>query len=180
MDSTTPIADIKIGRGCVADAAELAAFAARSFNEAFAADNDPDDLQAHLVATYGPTQQAEELANPSVLTILARSGQDLVAYAQVRRSSPPPCVNHAAPVELHRFYLDSRVHGTGLASRLMQAVHRAAGDLHGRHVWLGVWEQNARAIAFYKKELFVDVGTTFYMVGPDKQTDRVLVAEVQP
>ena len=62
----------------------------------------------------------------------------------------------------------------------MRAVHCAAEELQGRHIWLGVWEQNTRAIAFYKKELFVDVGTTYYMVGPDRQTDRVLVAAVQP
>ena len=179
MDSATQIEDIKIGHGSVVDAAELAAFAGRTFEEAFAANNNPDHLQAHLVATYGPTQQAAELADPSVVTILARLGQELVAYAQVRQSSPPPCVDHAAPVELHRFYLDSRVHGTGLASRLMRAVHRASEELQGKHIWLGVWEQNPRAIAFYKRELFVDVGTTYFMVGPDKQTDRVLVAELQ-
>lgn len=179
MYSGTGIEDIQIDRGSVADAAKLAAFAARSFDEAFAANNNPDDLQAHLVETYGPAQQAAELADSAVVTILARSGEDLVAYAQVRRSSPPPCVNHEAPVELHRFYLDTRLHGTGLASRLMRAVHRAAEELHGRHIWLGVWEQNPRAIAFYKKESFVDVGTTYFMVGPDKQSDRVLVAEVR-
>ena len=179
MDSASQLGDVRIGPGSVADAAELAAFAARTFEEAFAADNNPDDLRAHLAATYGPTQQAAELADSSVVTILARLGRELVGYSQVRRSTPPLCVDHEAPIELHRFYLDSRVHGTGLASRLMRTVHSAAEELQGRHIWLGVWEQNHRAIAFYKKELFVDVGTTYYMVGADKQTDRVLVAELQ-
>ena len=62
----------------------------------------------------------------------------------------------------------------------MQAVHEAARDVGGRHLWLGVWERNPRAIAFYKKANYVDVGSTFYMLGPDKQNDRVMVAEVQP
>ncbi|MBT8083349.1 MAG: GNAT family N-acetyltransferase [Gammaproteobacteria bacterium] len=166
--------------GGVADAAELAEFAARTFADAFAADNNPEDLEAHLSANYGPGQQAAELADPSVRTILARSNGELVAYAQVRRNAPPPCVTHAAPVELHRFYVDSRAHGSGLASELMQAVDKAAREFEGRHIWLGVWERNPRAIAFYKKAGFIDVGNTIYMVGPDRQVDRVLVASVRP
>lgn len=62
----------------------------------------------------------------------------------------------------------------------MQAVHEAARDFGGRHIWLGVWEHNPRAIAFYKKTDFVDVGSTIYMVGPDQQVDRVLVTKIRP
>ena len=165
-----------ICRGCVDDAEELAEFAARTFEEAFSADNDPDDLRTHLSTNYGPRQQAAELADPAVITILARSNGELVAFAQVRQNTPPPCVTRVAAVELHRFYVDRRAHGSGLASELMKAVREAAGEFEGRHIWLGVWERNPRAIAFYKKERFVDVGETIYMVGPDPQVDRVLVA----
>ena len=179
MYYATQMADVTIRRGSVTDAAELAAFAARAFKEAFSADNNPDDLQAHLATTYGLAQQAAELADPLVSTILARLYGELVAYAQVRRSTPPPCVTHAAPIELHRIYVDQRAHGSGLASRLMQEVHQAAREFQGRHIWLSVWAQNPRAIAFYKKAMCFDVGSTFFMVGPDKQIDRVLVADVQ-
>ncbi len=170
---------VTISRGSVVDAAELAEFAARTFSEAFAAQNKPEDMRAHLTANYGPRQQAAELSDPAVTTILGRSSDELVAYAQVRRSTPPPCVTHAAPIELHRFYVERRAQGSGLASELMREVHQAAGEFDGRHVWLGVWERNARAISFYEKESFVDVGTTIYMVGPDRQVDRVLVASVR-
>ncbi|MGI9238911.1 MAG: GNAT family N-acetyltransferase [Woeseiaceae bacterium] len=178
MNSSTQIADIAIGRASIDDAAELASFAARNFENAFSADNDPEDLQAHLASMYNPARQAEELADPSVATILARSTGELIAFAQVRQSVPPTCVTHAAPIELHRFYVDRPAHGTGLASKLMQVVHQAVHEFHGHHIWLGVWEKNPRAIAFYVKENFVDVGSTFYTVGTDRQTDRVLVAPV--
>lgn len=178
MYSVTQMAAVTMRRGSVADATELAAFAARSFKDTYSANNRPDDMQVHLAATFGPDQQAAELADPLVVTLLARSKGELVAYAQVRRNPPPPCVTHADPIELHRFYVDRRAHGAGLASRLMQVVHQTAREFQGRHIWLSVWERNPRAIAFYKKAMFVDVGSTFYMVGPDKQMDRVLVAVV--
>lgn len=178
MYPSTQLADVTIGRGSIDDAAELASFAARNFENAFSADNNPENLQAHLAQIYSPERQTEELVDPLVATILARSSGTLLAFAQVRRSTPPACVTHAAPIELHRFYVDRPAHGTGLASVLMRAVHQAAREFQARHIWLGVWEKNPRAIAFYMKENYVDVGSTLYTVGADRQTDRVLVAPV--
>ena len=180
MHSPTLKTDVAICRGSVTDAAELAAFAAKTFKGTYSADSNPDDLRAHLATTFGLAQQAAELADPLVFTILARLNGRLVAYAQVRRNTPPLCVTQPDPIELYRFYVDQRAHGSGLASRLMQVVHQAARELQSHHIWLSVWERNPQAIAFYKKEMFVDVGSAFYVVGPDKQTDRVLVANVQP
>lgn len=169
-----------ICRGSVTDAAELAKFAAHTFEQTFSADLNSEDLQIHVDTSYGPEQQAAELADPLVTTILARLNGELVAYAQVRQSSPPPCVTHASAIELHRFYVDRRAHGTGLASSLMREVHQAVREFGGHHIWLGVWELNPRAIAFYKKMMFVDVGSQFYMVGPERQVDRVLVKSINP
>ena len=179
MYSANQIADVTICRGKIADAAELAEFAAHTFEETYSAENKSEDVRAHVDANFGTSQQAAELSDPSVATILGRSRGELVAYAQIRRSMPPSCVSHAAPIELQRFYVDRRAHGSGLASRLIQAVHQAAHEFEGRHFWLSVWEQNARAISFYKKADFVDVGSTTFMVGPDRQVDRVLVSGVR-
>jgi GNAT superfamily N-acetyltransferase len=153
----------------------LAAFAARTFAETFAADNRPEDMQAHLAKSYGVPQQTRELANPDVITLLAHEGETLVGYAQVRRQVPPPCVIQEQPIELQRFYVDRPAHGTGVAQMLMSAVHDAARELGGQHVWLSVWERNPRGIAFYTKVGFVDVGSADFYVGQDRQTDRVMV-----
>ena len=134
MGSAIDISAVTISAGTVTDAAELAEFAVRSFVETYAADNDPVNLEAHLSANYGPRQQATELADPLVTTILARANGELVAYAQIRRSVTPPCVVHSHPIELHRFYVDHRAHGSGLASELMHAVHQAAREFEGHHI----------------------------------------------
>ncbi len=171
---------IRIRAGATSDAPALTEFAARTFTEAFGADNRPEDLQAHLTASFNVARQTIELNDPNVATLLATMDQKLLAYAQVRRQSPPPCVTQEKPVELHRFYVDHRVHGQGVAQRLMAAAHAAAHAFHGRHLWLSVWERNPRAIAFYKKEGFADVGRKDFYVGKDCQSDRVLVAAVRP
>jgi len=80
---------------------------------------------------------------------------------------------------LRRFYVDRPAQGHGVAHALMDEVRAAARGLGGSHLWLSVWERNPRAIAFYAKEGFVDVGSTDFYVGPDRQTDRVMAARVE-
>jgi GNAT superfamily N-acetyltransferase len=167
-----------VRRGGPVDAPALAEFAARTFAEAFGPANRPEDLEAHLVSAYGVTQQGRELADPQCITVLIQAGDSLVAYAQVRRRPPPACVVGEEPVELHRFYVDRPWHGQGVAQRLMDSVYAAARDLGGRTLWLGVWERNPRAIAFYLKSGWRDTGATTFCVGPDRQTDRVMVTPV--
>ena len=60
-------------------------------------------------------------------------------------------------------------------STIMDAARRAGLELGGRVMWLSVWEQNPRAIAFYAKVGFRDVGSADFHVGSDRQTDRILV-----
>jgi ribosomal protein S18 acetylase RimI-like enzyme len=170
---------IRIRRGLEPDAEALAAFAARTFADAFGADNRAEDVRAHLGSAYGTTEQTQELNDPSMATLLVHAGGTLVAYAQVRFKSPPPCVTHERPIELYRFYVDRSAHGTGIAQQLMAAAKAAAREFGGQHLWLSVWERNPRALSFYKKEDFVDVGSTDFYVGSDRQTDRVLLARLQ-
>jgi len=169
---------IRIRRGVASDASALATFAARTFHETFAADNRPEDMAAHIASSFGVAQQTRELGDPDVATLLAFRGDALVAFAQLRRKTPPACVAQSRPIELQRFYVDRPVHGTGVAQALMAAARQAARELGGEHLWLGVWERNPRAIAFYAKTGFRDVGSTVFHVGPDRQTDRVLVASL--
>lgn len=165
-----------IRRAAVADASALAELAARTFAETFAADNSPENLSAHLRSAYGVAQQSAELVDPDVLTLLAHRDEELAGFAQVRRKPAPSCVTVARPIELHRFYLAKSAQGTGLAVPLMLAARTGARELGGWHLWLGVWEHNARAIAFYLKSGFTKVGSHVFIVGADPQTDLVLVS----
>ena len=170
--------EVAIRRAVPPDAAELAALGARTFSDAFGADNTAEDLEAHLSTSYGIRQQTEELANPEVVTLVAEHGGELVAFAQVRRGPAPSCVAGESPVELWRFYVDRSWHGRGIAQRLMAASLDGARELGGRTIWLSVWERNPRAIAFYEKTGFRNVGTKDFWVGSDRQTDFVLVADL--
>ena len=168
----------RIRRAEPADAAALADFAARIFSDTFGADNRPEDMAAHLADRFGVRQQTEEIADPGILTFVVETEGRLIGYTQVRRIPPPDCVTGEAPVELGRFYVDRPWQGQGLAQRLMAVVRDAARGLDGRTLWLTVWERNPRAIAFYGKCGFRDVGSQGFRLGADLQTDRVMVADL--
>ena len=170
---------VTLRRAVPADAAPLAAFATRAFADTYAAYNTAEDMRAYLATAYGVDRQARELTDPEMLTVLAESEGGMAGYAQLRRKTVPPCVTHENPVEIYRFYVDRSAHGTGVAARLMAESLAAARDLGGNHIWLGVWEKNARALAFYRKQGFRDVGTQDFWLGSDRQTDRVLVKRLE-
>jgi ribosomal protein S18 acetylase RimI-like enzyme len=160
--------------GTPADAAALAEFAARTFRDTFAADNKPEDMDRHEVEAYGVVQQGRELVDPDITTIIVEAGGSFAAFAQVRQAPAPACVTGAAPIELWRFYVARDWHGRGVAQDLMRRVEAEAIRRDGRTLWLGVWEHNPRAQAFYTKCGFVDVGTQQFVVGADIQTERVM------
>ena len=170
---------IQIRRGVLEDAAALAELAAQTFAEAFAVDNTPEDLQAHLESSYGLAQQSRELSDPNEITLLAFAGDRLIAFAQVRRKVPPACVTQAQAIEVHRFYVDRIAHGKGVAQALMMAVESAAKEFDAGHLWLSAWERNPRAVAFYTKMGFEIVGSADFVVGSDVQTDHIMVAPLR-
>ena len=172
---TTPFPTIR--PATPADAGQLAAFVERVFRETFAADNRPEDMDAYCGVAFDPARQLAEIESPHVHTLIVECG-GVAGCAQVRAGPPPPCVTADQPIELRRFYIDTPWHGRGVAQQLMRAVMEVAAATGAGSVWLGVWERNARAIAFYAKCGFADVGAYDFRLGDDLQTDRVMVVEL--
>ena len=164
-----------VRRAQPADAAALASFAARTFRETFEADNTPENMALYLEANFGAERKAAEIRDAGVVTLLTVDGRRLAAYSQLREGPTPECVPDATPIEIRRFYVDRAWQGKGLAQSLMMASIEAAMARAAPTVWLAVWERNLRAQAFYRKCGFEDCGAQDFMLGRDRQTDRVMV-----
>jgi GNAT superfamily N-acetyltransferase len=102
----------------------------------------------------------------------------LIGYAQLRWGEVPACVSAKRSGELQRLYVVENWHGKGIAQKLMKAcideIKRQGSDA----LWLGVWERNLRAIVFYKKLGFVEVGDHTFLLGGDPQRDIVMLRSV--
>jgi ribosomal protein S18 acetylase RimI-like enzyme len=168
---------ILIRRAVPADAAMLADLAARTFHDTFAAANSAQDMAQHLAASYSPSIQLAEINAPHIRTLIAERDGVAIAYAQLRSGKPPDCVRVAAPIELWRLYVDKPALGRGTSQFLMAAIFEDARTVGASAIWLGVWEHNPRALAFYRKYGFREVGSHVFQLGSDPQTDLIMLLD---
>ena len=169
---------MQIRRASAADAATLAALAERTFRDTFTEVNTPENMAAHAAASYGIDKQRAEIESDQIRTLLVVLDGVVAGYAQLRNGHAPDWVSAENAVELWRFYIDRSGIGRGLAQRLMEAVVTEAAEWNGHALWLGVWEHNPRAIAFYRKCGFVEVGAHVFRLGDDAQTDLIMQREL--
>ncbi len=164
-----------IRRATRQDAAVLADLGARTFYDAFANDNKPEDIDSYVAQAFAPEQMAAELADPRSTFMLVQMNDQAVGYAKLYTGKAPACVDDPRPIELARIYVDQQVIGRGLGAALMRACLEEAQQAQCSVLWLGVWEQNDHARAFYRKWGFNVVGTKTFVVGQDVQNDVVMM-----
>ena len=137
-------------------------------------------MSLYLATTYGPALQSAEIRSDRIVTLLAEAEVGLAGYAQLREGPAPGGVGGARSIELWRFYVERTWQGRGVAQALMAATIEAAVARGADTIWLCVWERNHRAQAFYRKAGFEDRGEKEFILGKDRQTDRVMARAVQP
>src|SRR5438552_204214 len=171
--------DITIERVGADGAESLARLAARLFEQAFGAENTPDNMRIYLASAFSPDAQRAELTDPDRATWVAHSGTgDAIGYAMLRRRARAPGVEGQRPAEVQRIYADLAGHGRGVGKVLIGACVGQARTWNCDELWLGVWERNPRAIAFYTKTGFRVVGRQPFMLGGDVQHDLVMALPV--
>jgi ribosomal protein S18 acetylase RimI-like enzyme len=165
---------VEIRAAQLSDARALAALAEHTFREAFGAVNTDADMALHCQQSYSEAIQTAEIAASDRLTLLAEVHGKLAGFTQLRWGAAPICVRGESPGEILRFYLRGEFHGSGVATVLMNAALGALRERGAATAWLGVWERNPRAIGFYRKHGFAEVGEQIFVVGTDPQRDKVL------
>jgi ribosomal protein S18 acetylase RimI-like enzyme len=148
----------------------------RTFEETFGPGNDADDMATYLAEAFAVQHVAAELADPANTFLVAEDTTtgELCGYFKLHRGLREPCVSGRHPVELQRIYVDQSAIGTGLGTRLMETALAEALTAGFDTVWLGVWEHNPRAIAFYERWGFSRVGEHTFVVGRSEQTDWIM------
>lgn len=165
---------VAIRRANANDAAQVARFAEGVFTDTFGPDNTAEDMENYISTTFTPDRMRTTIADSGHTVLVAEAGDAMAAYAHLADGPSPECITGPAPIELRRFYVEREWHGRGVAQQLMEAVLAVARDRGKETLWLGVWERNPRAIAFYSKYGFERVGEYTFMLGSDAQTDWLL------
>ena len=176
VEHTPPVFALR--RCAPVDAANLATLGARLFVQAYGAAHPEPDVRAHVTLTFDRARLAAELATPQVIVYVAEdSNREPLGYAHLRESGGPvPAgVDGRKMFEIVRFYVDAAWHGRGVADVLMAACVREASDRGGDTLWLDVWQEAVRPIAFYRRQGFHIVGTVPFAIGGRTDTDYIMV-----
>lgn len=160
------------------EAAALTQLARATFDDTYRPLCRPADVEAYLTTHLTESLVTESLRDPSSQALVAIDGNEWVGYAIVCRGALPlhlPPVSVTQPTELVRFYVRHSHHGKGVAGALMHAVRDTCAREGCDGLWLSAWQENARALAFYRKSGFRIVGTGSFQMGEDLQDDFIML-----
>lgn len=158
----------------LADVETLADLAARTFYDAFADMNTPENIRAYISKAFSISQLASEIKDSLSRFLIAEVDGIPAGYAKLRSGSTPGAIVGAKPIELVRLYVDRKFLGSGVGNDLMQACIDEARNLGHRTIYLGVWEHNHRAQSFYFRWKFRVVGNQIFQMGDDLQLDWLM------
>ena len=151
---------------------------ATTFRETYSSISDPREVDEYADAHFTAAKVHAWFSRPCARTLLAFAGDAPVGYAHVRSAKVPACVADRKAVELSRLYLLASAQGAGVGGALIAAAIAAAGELGGKTVWLGAYDRNVKALAFYARRGFVRVGTHDFEFGGQVYADPVLTRPV--
>ncbi|OWY21809.1 N-acetyltransferase [Sphingobacteriales bacterium UPWRP_1] len=158
--------------------AKLQYISRRTFTEAFAHENSPQNMQQYKQTALSRKQLDMELSNPQSAFYLALCKGSAVGYLKLNWGNAQTEFFSPNQMEIERIYVLKSFYGTGLAPALLQTAINAAKQQNADCIWLGVWEKNSRAIGFYQKNGFVVFGSHSFTLGQDVQQDILMKLEL--
>lgn len=169
---------IEIKRASVSDVQILTEIGRKTFVEKFSKDNRKEDMDLYVSETFNFERQLSEIKDPNRFIEIAWIENQPAGFLHLLNGQPEPSVKGAKPIEILRLYADSQWHGKGVGTALMERSIKIAREQGFETIWLGVWEKNARAQAFYKKYGFEAGGQHMFRLGTDEQIDIIMTRKI--
>jgi ribosomal protein S18 acetylase RimI-like enzyme len=166
--------NLEIRQATPADSAILAKLGAEIFNQTFATQNTPEDMELYLSETFTEEKLREEFEEPGVTYYIAYIDDQPAGFAKLGKKRTPEALHDTPCTELERLYVHSRFQGQKIGHKLMKLCIETARAQSSKVLWLGVWENNEGALRFYERWGFTKFGEHLFQLGTDAQTDCLM------
>lgn len=166
---------IMIKKCTIEDLKALKDISIQTFDDTFRAKNKPENVDAYLKNTFQVSLLEKELKHSESEFYFIFYDNQVAGYLKLNTFDAQTEQMGHDSLEIERLYLLSSFQKKGLGDKLMNFSFSRAKELNKRSIWLGVWEKNANAIAFYKKYGFEKVDAHFFYMGDEEQVDWILV-----
>jgi ribosomal protein S18 acetylase RimI-like enzyme len=165
---------IKVQRVSKADINELQKISRHTFFETFADANTEENMKNYLEESFALDRLSEEVANNHSQFFLAVINNQTIGYLKVNTSHAQTEGKDNDSLEIERIYVLKAFQGKKVGQLLYNKAVSIAEDTNLSSIWLGVWEENHRAIQFYEKNGFVEFDKHIFSLGDDNQTDLMM------
>lgn len=166
--------NITIKRVTENDIKELQKIGIKTFSETFASVNTAENMKKYLDNNFSTEKITGELNIDGSAFYFALDGENVVGYLKINFGAAQTELKDGASLEIERIYVVKEFHGKKVGQMLYEKAIQIAQNAKVNYVWLGVWEENKRAISFYKKNGFTEFDKHIFKLGDDEQTDIMM------
>ncbi len=166
--------NIEIKKVSLDEIAQLQKIGRQTFFETFAEGNTEENMKTYLEEGFSLEKLTSELTDTNSNFYFASSENEIIGYLKLNFGQSQTELKDSKALEIERIYVLKEFHGKKIGQLLYEKAIQIAKQTNATYVWLGVWEENPRAIGFYKKNGFVEFDKHIFKLGDDEQTDIMM------
>lgn len=166
--------NIEIVRATTKDLLQLQYIGRETFLQTFSEINSEENMSKYLKESFSSEKLTDELSNELSQFYFAKLSNEVIGYMKLNTGAAQKENPDENALEIERIYVLQDFHGKKVGQLLYNKAIEVAKELAVDHVWLGVWEENFRALAFYTKNGFVKFGQHEFVFGDDIQIDLLM------
>jgi ribosomal protein S18 acetylase RimI-like enzyme len=170
--------NIDIKKVRLKDIVELQKISRQTFFETFSAANTEENMKKYLDEGFSIEKITVELTDVNTEFYFATHSSNVIGYLKLNFGQSQTELKDDRALEIERIYVVKEFHGKKIGQLLYDKAIEIARRKNAAYVWLGVWEENPRAISFYKKNGFVEFDKHIFKLGDDEQTDIMMKLEL--
>jgi ribosomal protein S18 acetylase RimI-like enzyme len=156
------------------DVYQLQKIGKQTFMETFSSGNTEENLTDYLKEGFSLEKLTTELNNEGSEFYFAVLSHEIIGYLKINVGQSQTEIKDEKALEIERIYVKQNFQGKKVGQMLYDKAVQRAVQIGVDYVWLGVWEENPRAISFYRKNGFVEFDKHVFKLGNDQQTDIMM------
>lgn len=173
------MARIEIKKVTLTDISQLQHIVRQTFFETFSVFNTEENMKKYLEEDLGLEKLTAELNNKNSEFYFAILDNIVIGYLKLNFGESQTELKDDKALEIERIYVLKQYHEQNIGQLLYEKAIEIATQINAGYVWLGVWEENPRAISFYKKNGFVEFDKHIFKLGNDEQTDIMMKLQLK-
>ena len=145
-----------------------------TFLHTFSSTDTEENMDVYLDHAFSAEKLTAELENPNSEFYFATQNEVVIGYLKVNFGPAQTEIQHQNTLEIERIYVLQEFHGKKVGQLLFEKALAIAKQKKVDFIWLGVWEENHRALQFYSKNGFVAFDKHIFVFGDEAQTDIMM------